>query len=66
MAEFNFPTLGSGYGSDQYGTRDITSKLLHNVHDLSVTVGPDELNKLLHDSTTGALLTEQEPWRNGE
>jgi hypothetical protein len=32
---------------------------------MSVTVGPDELNKLLLDSTKGALLAEQEPWRNG-
>jgi hypothetical protein len=67
IAEFNVFILGDGYGSDNYGTRETTSKLLYNVHDLSVTLGPHELTHLQREcTTTGALLTEQEPWKNGE
>jgi hypothetical protein len=66
MAEFQFLISGDGYGSDRCGIGDNPSKFLHNAHDISVTVGPDELSKLLHDSTRGALFTEQEPWKIGE
>lgn len=63
VAAFHFLIAGDGYGSDRCGTGGTPSKFLH---DISVTVGPDELSKLLHVSTRGALLTEQEPWKNGE
>jgi hypothetical protein len=67
VTEFHFPISGDDYGSGHYGAGDMTNMLLHNVHELSVTLEPDELNKLLqHDSKIGALLTEQEPWENGE
>jgi hypothetical protein len=66
MAEFYLLISGDGYGSYRCGIGDTPSKFLHNVHDISVTVEPDELNKLLHNSARGALLTEQEPWKNGE
>lgn len=66
MAEFHFCISGDGYGSDRYAMGDTPSKFLHNARDISVTVGPGELSKLLYDSTRGALLTEQEPWKNGK
>jgi hypothetical protein len=66
MAEFCSLISGDGYGPDGCGTRDTPSKFLRNVHDISVTIGPDELSKLVHDSTTGALLAEQEPWKDGK
>jgi hypothetical protein len=65
MAEFYFLISGNAYESDFYGAGDSPSKFHHGVHDISITVGPDELSKLLLDSTKGALLAEQEPWKNG-
>jgi hypothetical protein len=64
--EFYFLISGDGYDSYLSGTEDGPSKFHHGVHDISVTVGPDELSKLLLDSTKGALLAEQEPWKNGK
>ncbi|XP_069673510.1 nuclear pore complex protein Nup107 [Periplaneta americana] len=55
---------GGNYGSDRYSTGNTSVRWARNIHDLSITCGPDDMNALFHDQTTGVLLREQAPWKN--
>ncbi|KAJ9583309.1 hypothetical protein L9F63_022326, partial [Diploptera punctata] len=52
------------YGANQFGSDNNDNKSRVQLHDLSITIGPDELS-VLNNVTTGALLREQESWKNG-
>ncbi|KAJ4431491.1 hypothetical protein ANN_20089 [Periplaneta americana] len=57
---------GGNYGSDRHSTGNTSVRWARNIHDLSITCGPDDMSALFHDQTTGVLLREQAPWKNGK